>query len=80
MLPLARKKFTLYQTTSATRQNTSIQQWQSAKLNDKTNDTPTLGNLLNNWPKLVGPFKNGVYTCFVCIYVWNVILHNFRYT
>ena len=60
MLHMARNKRTLYQTTSSTRQNTSIQQWQSAKLNDKTNGetaTPTLGNLLDNWPKLLGPFK-----------------------
>jgi hypothetical protein len=35
--------------------NTSIQQWQSAKWNDKTNretPTPILGNLLYNWPKI----------------------------
>ena len=76
MLPMARKKLTLYYIKQQAPQdkNTSIQQRQSAKLNDKTNGespTTTRGKLLDNWPKLFGLFKNlfnifFVYLCLEC--------------
>jgi len=29
--------------------------------------------------KLLGPFKNAFYYLFLCVYVWNAILYEFRY-
>ena len=38
-----------------------------------------IGNLPVNWPKLLGPFRNGFTNFFRCVYVQNVILHHFWY-